>query len=292
MAKLFTDHDPNHLHALFGIMNVLHFIFRFRLLLKDVRDVGFGTNWQQDQVSLLLMSLPNATSFVFHHVPVKKGTEDGFTIWKEYRWHAAIFNLRSWLFILFFVLQRHFYSSDGDVVPYHRFVRAGLVFMAMYLAKIATDAYPPQTSTIRGMYKSSFSSFAAGFMQYLGTGMCLIGSAKDDIGVQFYGLSIIQFNAFNMTLRKKRIIGPFSTQLFYSIMLTSGFYFFLVRRMIEDPPTSMFESRLKFVYLASIAYFSRVKMRQSRFMAWIIGLIAVEAIEKQFGVFQEDVAVF
>lgn len=290
MAKLLTDHDPAHIHALFGLLTLFHIIYRLNLLFRDVRDIGFGSNWQQDQVSLILMSLPNVSSFVFEHVPVKKGTDDGFTIWKEYRWHALIFAGRCWFMMLFLMACRQYYNSDGDL-PYllNKGFRIGVVFMAMILAKVATDSYPPQVSTIRGMYKSSFTSFIAGFMQYLATSMTLVGSSTDDFGLQFYGLSVVQLNAFNMTMRKKRKIGSFTTQMFYSTMLSTGLYLFLLRRFIEQPPYGIFEARFKFVYLAIIAYVTRVKLRQSRFMAWIVGLTITEVLENKYNFFQAGI---
>ena len=65
MAHLFSHHDPYHIHAFFGFLTLFHFFYRFTQLLKDVEDSGFGVDINQDILCLLIMILPNLTSFLF-----------------------------------------------------------------------------------------------------------------------------------------------------------------------------------------------------------------------------------
>lgn len=135
------------------------------------------------------------------------------------------------------------------------------------------------------MYPSTLGSTLAGFVQFVGTSLILLGTQKDDISLQFSAISGIQLNAFNMTLRKKRIIGGRTSQISYSCMLLLGMYLLVFRRFAEDPPEGMFEPRFQYLYLASISYFARRFLHCSRFVSWTIGLLAMEAAEKQLGLF-------
>ena len=95
MANLLTHHDPNHIHAILGFTALIHWFYRMYLLTLDVPNVGFGENPALDVLGLAIEIAPNVSSFVFRHVPTKKSS-DGFTIWKEYRWHALIFAGKMW----------------------------------------------------------------------------------------------------------------------------------------------------------------------------------------------------
>lgn len=146
----------------------------------------------------------------------------------------------------------------------------------------------------------------------------IIGAKEDRIGLQFMAISVIQLNAFvstwmlikdtysvytrlsilmdlrilfvtlieqNMTLRKKRIIGGKTSQAFYSSILISGIYIFIIQRFIAEPPKGMFDPRLEFVHLALASYISRRYLSLSRFASWTFGLLAMETLSKVFGAF-------
>lgn len=116
-------------------------------MIVDEPYAGFGVNLKKDIVSLFLMALPQSTAFLFTHVPEKKGVNhDGFTIWKEYRWHAFIFGTRSLSLLTYYVLQAHFFPIDDT---FTKGVRIATVYTTMFAAKTVTDWYPKQSSTIR-----------------------------------------------------------------------------------------------------------------------------------------------
>ena len=300
MAKLLTNHDPGHIHAMCGLLALVHYLYRFWLVICDVPDAGFGTTpnhlWQ-DVACMTIMALPNATSFLFTIVRAKKGL-DGFTIWKEYRWHAFVFAFKLWLVMAMLLYRKHFVlptpNSDQQqqqqhgVWKYEVYYRAAFEFATMWAAHYVTSLYPPQVSTIRGMYTNPSLVFFAGFMQFLGRASIFCGTPdpRDDINVLILAIFIIQLNAFNMTLRKKRITGPQTTQAFYSIMLGSALYLFLVRRFLEFPPTGLFDRKLKAVSLAAVAYYCRLQ-GCDRFSSWIIALCAIAVASQQFGLFEE-----
>jgi len=281
MAKLLSQHGKEHfhVHAFFGLLTLVHFLWRFSLLIADVENAGFGVDLKKDIISLLIIALPHSTSFLFSHVPVKKGTDDGFTIWKEYRWHAFIFSTRCWVTLIYFISQLHFFPEEDR---YTKGFLIATVYSSMFAAKTVTDWFPKQSSTIRGMYKTNAASTVIGFAQYLLTAATIIGTPMDDIGVQYVAISIIQLNAFNMTLRKKRIIGGKTSQAFYTSMISFGVYLFILRR---DPPNGFFDPRYQFVYLALTSYFARRFLNFSRFLSWAIGLLTMEILKNQFGLF-------
>ena len=102
MAKLIIHSGLMNVHAIVGLVTLVHFFWRFgwAVLWQGNRaSAGFGNNLRQDAISLLLLTLPNLTSFLFHEVPTIK-PKDGFTIWREYRLHAATFALRSWVMLV------------------------------------------------------------------------------------------------------------------------------------------------------------------------------------------------
>lgn len=274
MAKLVGKyHDPYHVHAIVGLITLLHFLWRFGWAVVWRRDrigAGFGTDLTLDVISLVILPFPNLTSFLFKGVPTTK-LDDGFTIWQEYRLHAAIFGLRSWIMLVVLCYQKHF-----GVLPYIPVFRACLVAMTMMLAKLATESFPNQKSTIRGFYGSGWAVFAAGYAQYLGTAGTLIGT-EYDFGLHWLAITVIQLNAFFMTLRKKRIVGPNTVRALYSFLLLSVTYLFLLTSIINNPPVSALDARLQFTYLAAVAYSFR-RAGFNRFSAWGMALAFAESI--------------
>ena len=169
--------------------------------------------------------------------------------------------------------QKHFGTLPYWFMPVFR---ACLATAAMMLAKLATESFPAQISTIRGFYGSGWAVFAAGYAQYLGTAGTLVGT-EYDFGLHWLAITVIQLNAFFMTLRKKRIVGPNTVQALYSLLLLSVTYLFLLTSMIKSPPVSVLDARLQFTYLAAGAYGLR-RAGFSRFSAWGMALAFAEVV--------------
>ena len=93
MAKIFTKHDPYHVHKLVGLLCLLHFFFRFSLLFR------FGQAFPTSEPHWLtfatcgLHCILHATSFLFH-VPAKRNFTQPM-IWREFRRHNAILGLET-----------------------------------------------------------------------------------------------------------------------------------------------------------------------------------------------------
>lgn len=275
MAKLITREDPNHLHAFVGLINLLHHIYRWYLFLKT-GNAGFGLHMELDVISLSIMFLPFFTSFVFKHTPTMKRKNDPWTIWKEYRGHAVMFGCRSILLLGIHLYEQYFVPSG---IRGFKYWRIAIVLSSFFVSKSITDMYPKQESTIRGMYKNSIAMTMAGLMQFLGNAGIMLGlfSPDDFLDVQWMAVFVIQMNAFNMTLRKKRISGPKFTQALYSLMLGTAFYMFVLRRWLAVPPDDFLDERLQFVYTAVLAYSCR-RCGCDRFTSWITGLVVIGCI--------------
>ena len=145
MARLLTHHDPYHIHASCGLIALLHFIYRFWLIFLDVDHAGLGKNAVTDVIAMIILALPNSTSYLFSIVNVKKGN-DGFSIWKEYRGHAFVFATKLWLFLVFLLYHQH--RTGQPPSPYYElFVRIVAEFGTMHGLQQVTQQYPkPQTS--------------------------------------------------------------------------------------------------------------------------------------------------
>ena len=107
-------------------------------------------------------------------------------------------------------------------------------------------------------------------------------SPNDNITVCIVALMIIQLNAFNMTLRKKRITGPRTTQAFYTTMLGAGFYLIFFRRLWHLPPTGILDPRLKFFFVSSMAYACR-RLGMDKFLSWIAAISTVSLLHQRGG---------
>mmetsp|Transcript_6871 Transcript_6871/g.10206 ORF Transcript_6871/g.10206 Transcript_6871/m.10206 type:complete len:353 (+) Transcript_6871:31-1089(+) len=92
MARLFSHHDPQRLHACTGGLALLSFLLRFSILIR------YGTSfpsWEPKQLALatcVIHGVLHLTSFI-PPVPQKRVMHSPM-IWVEFRAHNAIFGLR------------------------------------------------------------------------------------------------------------------------------------------------------------------------------------------------------
>ena len=102
MARLITrHHDPYHAHALVVLKSTSSggLVGHGSVLAKRPRKcTGFGANVCLDAIALVMLPLPNLTSFLFSGVPIikPKGSE-GDTIWQEYPWSPLGGHMSSFL---------------------------------------------------------------------------------------------------------------------------------------------------------------------------------------------------
>jgi hypothetical protein len=93
---LFTKEDYLHHHKILGILAISSFLFRF-ILFFIYDDMGFKEFPYLTVPTLLLHLSLNLSSFQFK-IPIRR-IRDGGRIWRQSRYHAIIFAMRSVLLI-------------------------------------------------------------------------------------------------------------------------------------------------------------------------------------------------
>jgi hypothetical protein len=219
MPKLFSSHDPVHIHAIVGFACLVHIIGRVAgTLLFSWQNMGFNGS-AYNLACIVLHAGPNITSFLFRNVPQRKPLATSSTamaIWKEYRWHSLIFAIRSWCCLLLSWIEQ-----NNGPMQYAKVLRCGVVLLALYFAKYASAHNPQETTTIRGAFNSpGLRVFLIG-AQFMATSDILLGGA-DTSFTNFVALSVIQLNAFNMTLQKKKLVHALAAKAIY-VLLLAGF---------------------------------------------------------------------
>lgn len=219
LHKLVTKEDGHsfHIHKLLGIACLLHYVYRFYLVVVH-QSMLFYADWTTVACIALHMAL-NATSFLFKISGVR--IQSGPMIYPEARWHSLLFAYRSFLTMgLMWVAQRYEW-----VFPlYFRF---GMVFLTMYYADVVTEYFPKQGTTMRSMprpeyftpfFTQNLNRFYT-FSQIVATTQILFSCNMD--GVFSVGFPI-QMAAFLMTLVRKGIITAGGWHYIYSLTLITG----------------------------------------------------------------------
>lgn len=123
MARLLTNHDPGHIHALLGSMVLLHFFYRTLLVILygDAFPVGHyyvysydnsntkSVPWEDIALVLLHALLPLASLVL--PLPVTRNFNSPM-IWPEGRLHSLVFGSRHVIATIFWLMVRH--SAGGE----------------------------------------------------------------------------------------------------------------------------------------------------------------------------------
>merc|ERR1711871_612784 len=93
MAKLITNHDPFHIHKSLGVFALLHFIYRYYLLVTEGTLFAEGdTTNRGDLAGVVLHGLLSCSSLLLP-IPSKRNFSSPM-IWPEFRLHSISFALR------------------------------------------------------------------------------------------------------------------------------------------------------------------------------------------------------
>eukprot|EP00931_Biecheleriopsis_adriatica_P081407 TRINITY_DN5473_c0_g2_i1.p1 TRINITY_DN5473_c0_g2~~TRINITY_DN5473_c0_g2_i1.p1 ORF type:complete len:342 (-),score=47.75 TRINITY_DN5473_c0_g2_i1:32-1057(-) len=219
MAKLLTGHDRFHIHAVLGLTALLHFFFRFAILLSSGRD-SFSPGLASSSL-LAVHFLLHATSFQFD-LPEKRITSKPM-IWREFRLHNAIFAYRNLVCaVLGIWLPDWWYRSELSFSAF--IVKIGVLCFTCWAAEKATERlgstedrttntmpYPPGTpENVEAMVKKFYAKcqFAASALAAFGTPMLSFGSVL-----------AIEVASFLMTLVRKGKIDSWMYHTVYSVSL-------------------------------------------------------------------------
>jgi hypothetical protein len=210
--KLFTHHDSLHIHKVLGLACLVSYVYRYSRV--GERDAGFGPNVGTLVFVALHLSL-NVSSFIFE-IPERR-INSGYRIWPEYRIHSLVFAARSLACMTLFWWEQ----TNSITEPYY-----GANILIVFATLLAADygSYlqrDKRSPTIRGIqFFSPAAKFFFSVLQFEATAMCLVGPRRYTIHLAM--ITIIQLNAFLMTLRRKNIGNQSILVSIYGFLLAAG----------------------------------------------------------------------
>lgn len=205
LYKLSTKEDPIHLHKILGGVCLVHYVYRYYLLIVN-RTMDLHTDIAYYMVGL--HGLLSCSSMIFH-IP-KKRINGGPMIYPEYRLHSIAFALRS---VLCYYLTYHQFSKMWNVA---------VCFGTMIIADIVTVYFPSGTTTMRQMPFSTNIEvvdrekiITLQSLHQIAATLYMLGNEDACFSPMF----AIQFAALLMTLVRKSIISANGWHILYNFSL-------------------------------------------------------------------------
>ncbi|CAB9521697.1 expressed unknown protein [Seminavis robusta] len=207
-----------HIHKILGFSCLASFVYRYAHI--GPTDGNFGPNFGTLVFIIHHLSL-HASSFIFR-LPKVRRLQGGYRIWPEFRWHALGFTSRSLAFILLM------WQEQMNGIPPNStrcYQEMDLVIVLATCAFADLGSYierENQTQTIRGTKVSDpFEHWFASEMQIYLTALCVVGYRRYTL--HLLAISVIQCNAFLMTLNRKNVAPQGVLVGIYGFMLVGGF---------------------------------------------------------------------
>jgi len=212
MAKLFTNHDPYHIHKLIGLLCLIHFVLRFGLWVQHgtvfpQKMVEFHTSIPPLDLSnialnigcLVMHLLLHATSFLLP-VPAKRNFSAPM-IWREFRLHNAVFGTRNIFLTMVCLLEDRYLGGQNWMTA---LLKWAMIMVAMQSAdlvthyfgdpdKRTTNAMPYPKNSPQSLIDQQKSYYM--FAQVGATGLCFV-----DASGTFGSLLGIEMASLLMTL--------------------------------------------------------------------------------------------
>ena len=250
LYKLVTKEDSYHVHKILGIFSLIHYIYRYYLLLV------YGSMFLKtpiDMYTIVLHGCLSVSSLIFH-LPLKRHAKLPM-IYPEFRLHSIAFGMRS--IVCCFI---DFYG--GTYMVYYKM---GVCFGTMMVADWITQQYAqPGDTTMRAMpYEDSITEKDKFYItqyhsiqQMSATMYMLI-----NIDSAFSPLFAIQIAALLMTMVRKSIIRPNTWHLLYvgSLMIN----------IFVLPTFSL--SQIIHVFIGTqVFYILRTQLRMNKYIGWTI----------------------
>lgn len=234
MAKLITDHDPYHIHKILGVLTLLHYIYRFALL------VQYGTAFPNLEESS--SAKYEAAAGVFLHgllswssLLLPLPTKRNFTkpmIWPEFRLHSISFASRHIVTTIITLLD--LWPKESNLLQ-HTLARAVVLCGTVHAASRISDKYgDPERRTTNAMpYPSTVDEQTQqprikkqyALSQFAATSVCLL----NDPSLNFAPLLAIQMAPLMMTLVRKGKATSFDYHRIYAVSLYMGYVMVFVR---------------------------------------------------------------
>eukprot|EP00485_Elphidium_margaritaceum_P011168 CAMPEP_0202704654 /NCGR_PEP_ID=MMETSP1385-20130828/17308_1 /ASSEMBLY_ACC=CAM_ASM_000861 /TAXON_ID=933848 /ORGANISM="Elphidium margaritaceum" /LENGTH=323 /DNA_ID=CAMNT_0049362735 /DNA_START=48 /DNA_END=1019 /DNA_ORIENTATION=- len=236
-VRLNSKRDKLKLHKSLGISCGLHFIFRYIVFARN-SSYGFDAQSWLTVALLFTWHMSLSVSSLIFHVPAKRPASYVMMIWEEYRQHAIVFTLRSYVLALLSL----FFSSEthpDDIGLYA--IKFASVLGCHYLADVVTKIHGSRGMTsVRGTLKGHslkeigkaeyYSKIFFSWAQIVGASGLMARHLTPAAGIDgaFAGMMLIQFSAFFFTLQKSGIISPFGWNVLYGVVIVAMLHVFFV----------------------------------------------------------------
>ena len=267
------------LHAILGLVSILHYGYRFVEYWCTGTTMDFTTT--ASLLFILLHTVLSLSALQFTHVPLKRIKSDRPMIWKEFRPHNVIFAVRSFGSILVFWHVIPFWSKpddrnhddddDSPLSPLPFIWKILIVFTTMACADHVTQVYGDRDNkTMRAMpLPKGFSQETYKKLQrmYSISQFSATIAAVHSPSTAFMAAMPVQVSAFLMTLVRKNKLSPLSWHMIYSFTLWLPFFSLLIAVMVHDAVPNF-----HYFVCASLAARMRLDFGINKYYAWLIAL--------------------
>jgi hypothetical protein len=165
---------------------------------------------------ILLHATLSLTSFLFRIPLQRRGGELSYGMWTEYRLQSIIFTLRSLAMMLLVWTERVLGCTPNHCL------NALLAFGSMAASDLCSRSVGPKgrSRTVRDLDAPHATRLLFSIMQIQTTSALLLGQRR--FSMHFVFVLVMQFNAFLMTLRRKKLV-PYNTAVgLYAAMTLIG----------------------------------------------------------------------
>jgi len=271
MAKLFSGHDKYHLHAVLGLLALLHFVYRFFTVLILQQE-----SFQQNSFSaacLLVHVLLHALSFQFELPRNRIWTKP--MIWREFRVYNALFAMRHLIGTALGIWAPDWWLRQPGVAAVA--AKVCLVLATCKAADITTEQigstddrttnampYPKKTpETLEKVAKRFYAK-----SQFAATALAAFGTPSSS----FCAIFAIEIASFLMTLVRKGIIEARTYHVLYAASLFIMFPVLVATLHSGDAVAEA--ATLRCLFIGALGIDIRIKYGFSKYTAWLVAIPA------------------
>lgn len=253
--KLVTREDRFFTHKTLGTFCVLH--AAFRLSQVGPADMGFGAT-----LSTLACILAHATlslsSFLFRIPLQRRGGDLSYGMWNEYRLQSIVFTLRS-LAMMCVIWVEGFLG-----LPPNHYLNAMILLASMAASDTSSRSVGAKgrSRTVRDLDASHATRLLFSVMQIQTSSALLLGQRR--FSMHFVFVLVMQFNAFLMTLQRKKLV-PFQAAVgIYGAMTVIGSATVLYETSVSQPGLFLVGNTL-----GNTAAALRIGLGAPKYLLWI-----------------------
>ena len=259
--KLATREDRFSAHKSLGTFAVLH--AAFRLSRVGPADMGFGPT-PTTLFCILLHATLSMSSFLFRIPLRRRGGTLSYGMWTEYRLQSIIFTLRSLTMMGLIWVEGVF-----GLAPNQAF-NAMILLASMAASDACTRSVgvKGRSRTVRDLDAPHATRLLFSIMQIQTSSALLLGQRR--FSMHFVFVLVMQFNAFLMTLQRKKIV-PYAAAVFiYGAMTVIGSAVVLYETSVSQPGLFLVGNAL-----GNTAAALRIGLGAPKYALWVaMGILA------------------